>query len=101
MDRVIIHVSGSSVSGDILQWFCCDSSLPLNPSDCFEFLGSEPFPCGHPPPTGAPPPPLGRAFPQRPILLTQGSTGSLLEILFTSPVLSSFLSFFISGCADL
>ena len=52
MDRVIIHVSGSSVSGDILQWFCCDSSLPLNPSDCFEFLGSEPFPCGHPPHRG-------------------------------------------------
>ena len=43
MDRVIIHVSGSSVSGDILQWFCCDSSLPLNPSECFEFLGSEPL----------------------------------------------------------
>ena len=39
------------MSQEILQWFRCDRSLPLNPSECLEFLGSEPLClCPHPPP---------------------------------------------------
>ena len=79
MDRLIIHISGFSVSGDtaVVQLWQVSASKP-------QWVPQIPRPRAPlpvPSPSSSPP---WRTLPQHPLLLTQWSTSSFLETIFTS-----------------